>query len=284
MLVLTHFIAIDATRDRDALDCVRAHYAGTVDHPRTADAMSHLRSANSQIPELWLVGHGTVAGINTGDGKAFPVHPDRFVALGNEPDWINLVPVLPVKVLRLWSCHTATNPTGCELLRYLAVRSGALVYGVDGLAHCGPNGLFLDSAARWRDSEHCLQDGRPPTIPLNDEMKIVLVEVGNARKSVPVTTLELVRYSRNSGSEEGGSVELRDPETTDLVRHIRLDEPYEPGGPPLACVSGRLEFHFDTEVRSFLLRSDLLLQDEASPGIFYRGAAGLPELLRRFQG
>src|SRR5437773_2693421 len=79
----TQCIAIDATPDGDALDCIRRNLPNAPAHTSTKLAIDHLRdctnsSATEHLP-VTIVGHGMIGTIITGGGKRLP-NDDVFMS------------------------------------------------------------------------------------------------------------------------------------------------------------------------------------------------------------
>jgi len=258
-------------------------------HNSNTSAFQNLSDHPNPASEAFIVGHGTTAGICTGDG-AFCDTTETSLNLNDGSIWKPSASNLVGKFskLTIFGCSVGRYPEGADFVAAMAEATQMTVRAPTGNVWCVENHLSLGSDVDWIEAkpgqkpEH--KDGPIYTVPegLLYKLSIKGELTGVQPQEVHVTKFHYSSLPPIPGANASASA------AQDLGRLIDFTNPIVLKGILLAAVTGRIELSVslpgDTRVQKvYLLYADSMVQDQDREDLFYRVDSRLRPALQQLR-
>jgi hypothetical protein len=258
-----------------ALQCVAGLLTGSSRNATTKQAFENAWNGATSTDSGVIVGHGLPGIVCTGFGddclaKGRPA--DAVMRHNNVNNWVGYAQSrrsTPTSALRLLSCGAGANAEGANLLAAIANATQTVVLAPTSFVYCGGGRIWLDEGGCWQKAE---PGKTPPSIPAPkitvSPSPVFQFKLGG--KIQPVRSVKLLSLA------DAANRLVPSAHKASLLRLVDFASPFQPGGVPLAIVTGRMLVEIvaqdgvTTIRRLLLIYNDALAQDSSYPEIFYR--------------
>jgi hypothetical protein len=225
-----------------------------------------------------IVGHGNEGIITTGAGQAKDPPVNTYISIFNDFDWRPKLQRLAghFQPLTLLACNPGAGINGAEFLYEVAKAANCTVTAPTGKVW-GSGAVEPGSVMQTATPTQLPAPIEPPSPPDSAFLEFKLatesgefVEFGPDSIIVNKLTLLGTIQSRDARERTVGR-----SQSERLVSQVAFGEPYQPGGVPLAMLTGYLDVTFklpggQNSARRFAIYNDSLLHDLSVPTTFYR--------------
>jgi hypothetical protein len=250
-----------------------------VDFPRhgsNTSAFQNLSGDPNSAGEAFIIGHGTTAGICTGDGP-FCDTTDTSLNVDDGVFWKPPARRLVGKFSRLtiFGCSVGRYQEGADFVAAMAEATQMTVRAPTGTVWCAQSHLSLGSDVDWIEAKPGEKPERKdgPIYTVQEGAQYKLSKNGKLTEVQP-QAVHVTKF-HFSGLPPRPSADASASTAQELGKLIDFANPIELQGVPLAAVTGRIELWFslqgDARVQKvYLLYADSMVQDQERKDLFYR--------------
>lgn len=276
------FVMIDATTPNSALDDAHVAFPNAPRHQNIAEASAHLLGQLQAHPEtesVMLIGHGKPGSIGTGSGAEINATATH-IGTDNKGAWRDRLKALnghQLKEIIFCSCNTGADH-GAQLVFDVAKATGAKTFARTGLITILPNGELICQPGEWQigdptQTKHP-RELNPSFAELSDNgVDFELMHEGKSIKVPPAAVSSVSYYKHFARGQRKHICSLHGEDTQSLLGLVKLAEPFELRGEPLAIITGELELEYPAggagARKKFTVYNDLLLRDQTHSKTFY---------------
>jgi hypothetical protein len=263
-----------------------------VDFPRhstNTSAFQNLNGDPNPAGEAFIIGHGTTAGICTGDGP-FCDTTDTSLNVNDGIFWKPPARSLVGKFSRLtiFGCSVGRYQEGADFVAAMAEATQMTVRAPTGTVWCAQSHLSLGSDVDWIEAKPGekpeRKDGPLYTVPEGPQYKL---SVNGKLTEVQPLAVHVTKF-HYSGLPPSRSADASASAAQDLGKLIDFANPIELNGVPLAAVTGRIELSVSPQgaaqvEKVYLLYADSIVQDQERKDLFYRVDSRLRPALQQLR-
>ena len=188
-------------------------------------------------------------------------------------------------MLRLLACDVGADQSGADLLFALAKVVNRPVIGPTYLVYCGNGKVTLDPQARWQQATPTMKPAPIPKPRVKVQAEFTYkFEIDGKMTPVPSKNLHVLKFEYAPGQPGAAFSPMNAGSATELMRWVDFSHPFEPGGTPLAMVTGTFQLQLSsgekTINKQFALYNDEIVQDLDEKAVFYRVDSRLGDRLQ----
>jgi hypothetical protein len=177
-------------------------------------------------------------------------------------------------MLRLLACDVGADQTGADLLFELAKVVKRPVIGPTYLVYCGNGNVYLDPKAQWQQATPTMKPSPIPKPKFTVQAATTLkFKIEGKMRTIPGENAHILEFQYTSAQPKAELRHLDVGPATELIRLVDFTNPFEPGGVPLALVTGTFNIRLKVDQKEiekrFAIYNDEIVQDLDNAEVFY---------------